>query len=261
MGQGTITQICAEAVRNWLLTTEVKPAETYRSLPICADLGLHEQMLGLFQKHAASGGRVLDVGAGSGAFSLRLRDHGFQPSAIDIDENNWRAEGIPFLRLDAERGLAASVGEQFDAVCCQEVMEHVENPWQLARELYAVLRPGGVALISTPNVGSFLSRAQFLRRGQFHQFQLGDQRYGHIRPITDLEMQTLLCRAGFAIREVVPGGYLPVFDLSSWRPRALAANLLRGAAYVAARGAKWGWVLIFVVEKPTDRSASSSAEG
>ena len=170
-------------------------------------------MLALVEKHVAPGGRVLDVGAGSGAFSRRLQDHGYRVVATDIDSHAWRASGVPFVATDTERGLAQSIGEPFDAVCCLEVMEHVENPWQLARELARLLCPGGIALISTPNVSSFLSRVRFLRTGRFHQFQERDRDYGHVRPITDLEMRTLLQRAGLEVREVLAGGYLPVFDL------------------------------------------------
>lgn len=237
-------------MRNWLLTTESKRVETYRDLPIHAEEGLHAQMLTVFEKHVPSGSRVLDVGAGSGAFCRRLQDYGYRPVGADIDAAAWAAEEVPFVQVDIERGLDRAVSERFDAVCCQEVAEHVENPWQLARGLFAVLRPGGVALISTPNIVSFLSRIEFLRNGRFHQFGEADQRYGHMRPIAELEMRTLLERAGFVVREVVAGGYLPVFDFSSWRPSAWVWNALRGLAYLVARGAKRGWVLIFVAEKP-----------
>jgi len=243
-------------VRNWLLTTEAKQVETYRGLAIHADQGLHSQMLALLEKHVAPGSRVLDVGAGSGAFSRRLQDHGYKVIATDIDPRAWRASSVPFLATDAAHGLAERLDEPFDAVCCLEVMEHVENPWQLAREFARLLCPGGIALISTPNVGSFLSRVRFLRTGRFHQFDERDCDYGHVRPITDLEMRTLLQRAGFEVREVVAGGYLPVFDLSSLRPKALAANLLRGLAYLLARGPKTGWVLVFVAEKIAGQPSS-----
>jgi SAM-dependent methyltransferase len=42
--------------------------------------------------------------------------------------------------------------ERFDAVLCTEVLEHVPDPMQAMREIHRVLRPGGVALLSSPFV-------------------------------------------------------------------------------------------------------------
>ncbi len=37
-----------------------------------------------------------------------------------------------------------------DAVICQAVIEHVQEPWSLASEIYRVLKPGGVAFLYAP---------------------------------------------------------------------------------------------------------------
>ena len=53
----------------------------------------------------------------------------------------------------------------FDAVDLVEVIEHIENQPQLIRELARVLKPGGVALISTPNMlESHVASAVFIYR-------------------------------------------------------------------------------------------------
>lgn len=38
----------------------------------------------------------------------------------------------------------------FDVVICTEVMEHTTRPWDAANEIHRILRPGGIALITTP---------------------------------------------------------------------------------------------------------------
>jgi hypothetical protein len=89
-----------------------------------------------------------------------------------------------------------------------------------------------------------------LRSGEFHQFREPDLAYGHINPVTCFELNVIAQRVGWRILDISPGGYLPVLDLTSYRPEAVAMNLLRALAYVVARGHKDGWVLIVTMEKP-----------
>lgn len=237
-------------MRNRIFTVKPKQLEYYKGMLIHADTGVHTQAIALFKQYVPAGSSVLDVGAGAGAFSQRLADTGYKVTALDVDEDKWIPKDIPFAKLDIDAGITGSINSKFDSVCCLEVIEHVENPWNLLREIYAVLRPGGRALVSTPNITSFLSRLDFLRIGHFHQFREEDLSYGHISPISAYEMKVVASGVGLRILEIRPGGYLPIFDFSSKRPKALAKNLPRGLAYLLAKGYKHGWCLFFVMEKP-----------
>lgn len=237
-------------MRNWLITTERKQLEYYKGMLIHADTGVHEQAAALFERYVSRGAHVLDVGAGAGAFSQRLADMGYAVTALDVDPEKWLPKEFPFLKLDIDAGIAGSVNGSFDAVCCLEVIEHVENSWNLLREIYAVLKPGGRLILSTPNITSFVSRLAFLRTGQFHQFSEADLSYGHINPITAFEINAIASRLGWRIMETCPGGYLPVCDFSSLHPKALIANLLCALIYPFVRGQKRGWCIFFVMEKP-----------
>ncbi len=236
-------------MRNWLISTEEKELEYYKGILIHADSRLHEQALHLVQQYVRPGASVLDAGAGAGAFSLRLVDAGYRVVASDVDGVGWQSRSVPFVRADIDHGLGAFRDSAFDAVCCLEVIEHIENPWQLLREISRVLRPQGQLILSTPNVTSFLSRLSFLRTGEFAQFDEASLAYGHISPVTRRLVSLAATRAGLHVLQVVPGGFLPVFDMTSMRPRLLAHNLLRGLAYLAARGDKRGWCLLFVMAK------------
>ena len=237
-------------MRNWLVTTERKQEESYKGIPVQADLELHPQAIALCRKYVPKGSRVLDVGAGPGAFSKRLAVEGYQVAALDRNPDQWVPGDIPFVTLNLDSGMSDSIKEKFDAAVCLEVIEHVENPWKLLRDIYGLLNPGGILVLSTPNVTSFLSRLIFFRKGCFHQFCDEDVSYGHIHPLTDLELSVMAHRVGWRIVEKQPGGYLPVFDLSSLRLKSLIFNLLRGLAYLIAKGWKHGWCLLFVLEKP-----------
>ena len=236
-------------MRNWLVNTQAKEPGYYKGILIHADLGVHEQAAELFQRYVSPGFTVLDIGAGAGAFSLRLQDLGYQIAALDVYADEFVPQDIPIYCLDVDHGMRECIPGPFDAVCCLEVIEHLENPWNLLREIHAILRPGGYLLLSTPNVTSFLSRWIFLRTGQFHMFGEESLAYGHIAPITAFELSVIAERVGFRVVEVRPGGYLPVFALTRWTLRVLFRNFLRGIVYLLAKGQKRGWCLFFVMRK------------
>jgi SAM-dependent methyltransferase len=89
-------------------------------------------------------------------------------------------------------------------VCSLEVIEHLEDQFRFARELFRVTRPGGRAIVSTPNVLSANSRYRFLHSGfgvLFDPLPLSSSdpvhTSGHIHPIAFYYLAYLFRRAGF----------------------------------------------------------------
>jgi SAM-dependent methyltransferase len=236
-------------MRNWLFTTEAKKYEYYNGLLIHADTYLHEQALNLVKKYIPKGYTIIDIGAGAGAFSQRLADNGYIVTGTDISADEWTLTTIPFIQLDINKGIRQSISQEFDAICCLEVIEHVENPWALMRDINAIVKPGGIIVISTPNITSFLSRLHFLIRGKFHNFSDESLVYGHISPISAFHLSNIANNIGWEMMEILPGGYLPIFDFVDLTPKKLAINMLRGMAYIVAQGYKNGWCLFFVMRK------------
>lgn len=60
------------------------------------------------------------------------------------------ANGLDFV-LDICENNSDKINEgSFDVVICTEVLEHTTRPWDAANEIYRILRPGGVAIVTTP---------------------------------------------------------------------------------------------------------------
>lgn len=107
------------------------------------------------------------------AYLRRLARHGVDPAAAVLDYGCSQGLLIEHLRL---RGFADCAGfdpystdyrdpavleRQYDVVVCQDVIEHVEDPRALLRELAAVLRSGGLLCLGTPRAdGIDLAHAQ-----------------------------------------------------------------------------------------------------
>lgn len=151
-------------------------------------------------------GRLLDVGAGTGALAARLASLGFQVSACDLYADQFKAEGIPFTAANASESLPFPDGS-FDAITCLETIEHLEDQFRFARECARVLAPGGRLLITTPNTLSLASRWQYFWTGFFPLAPRPMKEHtrapvhDHIHLLTYYELRYLLRAAGFSIED------------------------------------------------------------
>ena len=154
-------------------------------------------------------GRVLDVGTGDGRLASTLHSLGYTVEACDcMPGSEWKLEHVPYTQCDIAAGLPFN-DETFDYVVCTEVIEHVENPFALCRELKRILRPGGGAVLSTPNILNMRSRFKFLFDGSFLFFNRPpiewDQQEGrphvHVYPIRYHELEYYLYKAGLDVKE------------------------------------------------------------
>jgi SAM-dependent methyltransferase len=112
---------------------------------------------------------VLDIGAGQGALSARLRDAGARVSACDVVPEQFDVPGVAFRALGRD-GVLPFDDASFDAAIAVEVLEHIDGHDRFYAEVARVLKPGGVILFTTPNILSLKSRLRFLFTGFFYSF-------------------------------------------------------------------------------------------
>ena len=92
----------------------------------------------LLARHLPPGARVLDWGAGSGAFMREARAAGFEAHGFDVIEETAR-----WLRAT---GAYSDDPGRFDALTAWDVLEHMEDP----AALLAQVRPGALIFVSIP---------------------------------------------------------------------------------------------------------------
>ena len=90
---------------------------------------------------------ALDIGCRDGYWSEKLKSRGFEVQALDLEPAYSGA-----IKHDVENGLPFG-SQSFDLVWCTEVIEHLYKPKYLLDEIERVLKPGGVAILTTPNSG------------------------------------------------------------------------------------------------------------
>jgi 2-polyprenyl-3-methyl-5-hydroxy-6-metoxy-1,4-benzoquinol methylase len=120
-------------------------------------------------------GRVLDLGAYFGNFSLVFAGKGFEVDACDSYKNYDNAlngainllqkSGVNILDFqDIGYNLEQIQPETYDVVLCMGVIEHIPHtPRFLLESINRVLKLGGILLLDTPNLTYIYNRRKFMR--------------------------------------------------------------------------------------------------
>jgi SAM-dependent methyltransferase len=171
------------------------------NLETTTNAGLHDFVMEQVRRYAAKPDQAaLDLGAGPGALTVRLRDLGFETTAADRDSAGYKAD-LPLVQIDFnERDFAARLGAgKFGLVTAVEALEHMESPVNFLWNLGRLLKPDGVAIITTPNVDSVPARVKFFLAGKIRMMDEHSEPT-HISPIFwDLFQRQYLPRAGLTL--------------------------------------------------------------
>ena len=160
---------------------------------------------------------IFDLGCGNGATAEILQRHGYEVVGVDPSTSGIREahRAYPNLQLfagSAYDNLAARFG-RFQVVLSLEVVEHVYYPRKFAATLFSLVRPGGLAIVSTPYHG-YLKNVEMALSGKLdsHFTALWDE--GHIKFWSILTLKELLIEAGFSGISFQRAGRIPVFAKS-----------------------------------------------
>jgi glycosyltransferase involved in cell wall biosynthesis/2-polyprenyl-3-methyl-5-hydroxy-6-metoxy-1,4-benzoquinol methylase len=184
-------------------------------------------------------GKLLDVGTHCGFFLRMARGmgwelHGVEPSAA--------AElAREFFGLNVHRGHLEELAfpdEAFDVVTLIDVIEHVESPARLLREVRRVLKPSGVVFIKTPNARYNLFKLRLIRhRLGLDQVEIFDAKE-HVVHYTRETLGQVLERAGLEVsHDFIPR---PIQDGAAWKCALRSAAYRMARAQAALTGARFG---------------------
>jgi SAM-dependent methyltransferase len=156
--------------------------------------------LGRFLADRAVAGPILDVGTGVGG-NLDLLAVVATSYGVELSASAARLavrHGTVVVGDGARLPFAAAT---FGAVVCTEVLEHVDDPAATFAEMARVLRPGGLAYVTTPNYANLAGAHKWLadrrsgrhdwnpwgaHEGGYEAFMTGRRLWRHARPHFEL---------------------------------------------------------------------------
>ncbi|MDP6537924.1 MAG: class I SAM-dependent methyltransferase [Planctomycetota bacterium] len=161
-------------------------------------------------------GRLVEIGASTGAFLLCAREAGWSPvgvEPVDACARHARERHGLDVRTDTLEGAGLPAGS-CDVVYAHAVLEHLTSPRRVLSEVARILRPGGALFVDTVNVDSYT----FDRVGS--GWKLVDPAI-HYCLWTPALLRRALTSAGLEVRRMASHG-VRLRPSAAGRPRGLA---------------------------------------
>jgi 2-polyprenyl-3-methyl-5-hydroxy-6-metoxy-1,4-benzoquinol methylase len=136
-------------------------------------------------------GKLLDVGCAAGFFVKAACDAGWD--AVGVEPCQWLVDygssqlGVKIVAAPLDR--ANFPDDYFDVVTIWDVLEHVPDPVGELREVFRVLRPGGLLMVNFPDVGTW--QAKLARKNWWFFLSV------HLTYFTKNTLRTMLTKVGF----------------------------------------------------------------
>lgn len=147
---------------------------------------------------------LIELGCGEGALGHAVKQRQrARVVGVELDRN---AAAIARKRIDdVYQGdveeVVSLIHEKFDCIVASEIIEHVIDPWALLADLRRIAQPGGLLILSIPNL-AHASIINDLIEGRFDYAYIGLTCVGHLRFFTRRSIEEMLRMSGWAVLEI-----------------------------------------------------------
>lgn len=169
--------------------------------------------------------RVLEIGCGEGLFGKKLKElYGCEVWGIELFP-----ESAAVAKKNLDKVLVGDVAvaidklpnNYFDCVVCNDVLEHLEDPYSVIERLRAKLVKNGIIVSSIPNVRYFHNLYSLIMAKEWEYQDAGILDKTHLRFFTINSIRNMFTRHGYEIVKLE--GINPMTQFP-WEYRA--ANIL-----------------------------------
>jgi SAM-dependent methyltransferase len=188
---------CFRALRSESLPTSLRIRGHQRT-----QISLIAEVATLIRRFANDGHRLLEVDAGRGLQTLLFRDQLSAPETAWIcDRKDRRAREVAseteFARVGLDEQALPVPDDFFDVVVWDGELVTLKDVVRPLTELQRVLRPGGIFLLSVPNLAALHNRILLATGHQPTTLHIADD--DHIRGFAIRSMTSFLRRSGWGV--------------------------------------------------------------
>lgn len=146
-------------------------------------------------------GKILDIGAGTGAFLQVMQKSEWDVTGFEPDETaRENAKKLYGLSLQPSEELFNLKAETFDAITLWHVLEHVHELHEYMDQLKKLLKPTGCLFIAIPNYACYDEKI-------YKEFWAGYDVPRHLYHFSPTSITQLLLQHGLQLKEIKPMWY------------------------------------------------------
>jgi SAM-dependent methyltransferase len=146
-------------------------------------------------------GKLLDIGAGTGAFSSYMEKQGWQITALEPDAGaRERAFDLYGLKMQPSSSLPQLNAEAYHAITMWHVLEHVHELHRYLDEIKRLLATNGKAFIAVPNYTSYDAE-------HYREYWAAYDVPRHLYHFSPAAMKLLLKQHGLTLHKTSPMWY------------------------------------------------------
>jgi 2-polyprenyl-3-methyl-5-hydroxy-6-metoxy-1,4-benzoquinol methylase len=170
----------------------------------------------LCREYGTDTGKLLEIGAADGTFCEEVRDVGNFRDVVALEPtpdlaDTCRKRGIATVQAPLE---SASLAQDVDVIVAWEVIEHIFDPFGFLQHCRNVLRPGGLMIVSCPNVKGLDTSVLGVEAQTFD--------HEHVNYYHPSSLSLVFDRAGFDVLETFTPGNL---DVELLRKRLVSGDI------------------------------------
>ena len=152
--------------------------------------------------------KVLDVGCSVGALGSTIKEHfGSEVVGIELMEDMAKEarKCLDKVFVGDVRSVFLSgklKKNSFDVIVFADVLEHLQDPWEIVRLTKELLQPGGVLVVSLPNIRHISTLCSLIFKGYWPYRDRGIHDRTHLRFFTRRNVKELFKNEDFQIEKI-----------------------------------------------------------